>query len=397
MNSLFELKGKLQHVYAKYSKIIDKGLQFVLAFATFFMINSNVGFMSMLANPVIALGLSVICAFLPPVATALFAAGLVVAHFYTVSLGVMAVTAMIFMLMFIFYVRFTPKMALVIILTVLAFMFKAPYIMPIACGLLLTPISSVPVSFGVMAYYAVEYVKEFAANMKEEANLLGDIGDCAKGIFQNKEMWVTVIAFIICVLVVYNVRRMSMAQAWKVAIAAGALVNIVFTIAGSIAFGVHASYVMLFVGSAVAVVVGFVLEIGFFAVDYSRSETIQYEDDEYYYYVKAVPKINVAAPEKTVKTINSREEMGEETQIIDAEDNRRRNAKAEHSRKKSRPEQNNDKVIKKDRDVKRKNDSERRVSGKRVSKTKAGKKAENTEHLLLTQSLQKELNLDKKK
>ena len=30
---------------------------------------------------------------------------------------------------------------------------------------------------------------------------------------------------------------------------------------------------------------------------------VQFEDDEYYYYVKAVPKNTVATPEKRVKTI----------------------------------------------------------------------------------------------
>ena len=36
--------------------------------------------------------------------------------------------------------------------------------------------------------------------------------------------------------------------------------------------------------------------------------TIQFEDDEYFYYVKAVPKVTVTAPEKTVKRINERQE-----------------------------------------------------------------------------------------
>ncbi len=40
-------------------------------------------------------------------------------------------------------------------------------------------------------------------------------------------------------------------------------------------------------------------------VDYSRTEKVQFEDDEYYYYVKAVPKVVVAKPEKKVKQINS--------------------------------------------------------------------------------------------
>ena len=38
----------------------------------------------------------------------------------------------------------------------------------------------------------------------------------------------------------------------------------------------------------------------------SRTERVQFEDDEYYYYVKAVPKMYVAVKEKQVKTINAK-------------------------------------------------------------------------------------------
>ena len=48
-----------------------------------------------------------------------------------------------------------------------------------------------------------------------------------------------------------------------------------------------------------------------FSVDYSRTQRMQFEDDEYYYYVKAVPKIVVSAPEKTVKKINERQEWSQ--------------------------------------------------------------------------------------
>ena len=45
-----------------------------------------------------------------------------------------------------------------------------------------------------------------------------------------------------------------------------------------------------------------------FSVDYTRTEYLQFDDDEYYYYVKAVPKMKVAVEEKTVKHINERKE-----------------------------------------------------------------------------------------
>ena len=41
-------------------------------------------------------------------------------------------------------------------------------------------------------------------------------------------------------------------------------------------------------------------------MDFKRTEFVQYEDDEYYYYVKAVPKITIANTDVKVKQINAR-------------------------------------------------------------------------------------------
>ena len=38
---------------------------------------------------------------------------------------------------------------------------------------------------------------------------------------------------------------------------------------------------------------------------YARKEYLQFEDDDYYYYVKAVPKIQVTQAERTVKTFGN--------------------------------------------------------------------------------------------
>ena len=49
-----------------------------------------------------------------------------------------------------------------------------------------------------------------------------------------------------------------------------------------------------------------VIQFFLFNVDYSRTETMQFEDDEYYYYVKAVPKLTISTPDKVVKHISER-------------------------------------------------------------------------------------------
>ena len=342
MNDLIVWRDKLQELYAMKSIYIDKAVQFVLALVTFLMINQNIGLMKAVATPVVAVALAVICTFLPPVVTAYVAAGLVIVHLFKLSIGVAAAAALIFVVMFIFYCRFTPKKALLLLVTPVAFMLHVPYVVPVACALVLGPISAVPVVFGTIIYYMIECVRTSATAITSADGITRQISLFVKTVFQDKTLWITVIAFIISIFVVYTVRRLSVDHAWKIAAASGAVVNIVVIVIGDIVFGIqttqeveiyfnlHTSYNMLIVGNIAAVVIGFIMEFFLFSVDYSRTERLQFEDDEYYYYVKAIPKISVTAPEKTVKHINERKETGE---IAGTEPERRQKSKSGQTEK----------------------------------------------------------------
>ena len=121
-------------------------------------------------------------------------------------------------------------------------------------------------------------------------------------------MWVVIAAFAICLLVTYTVRRMSIDHSWKIALLVGALLNILIIGGGDMILDVGASYLELIGGNVAAIVIGLVLEFLFFSVDYSRSESMQFEDDEYYYYVKAVPKMSVTTRKKQIKKINAKKD-----------------------------------------------------------------------------------------
>ena len=69
--------------------------------------------------------------------------------------------------------------------------------------------------------------------------------------------------------------------------------------------GLQFSIPGIILGSILAVVVGIVLQFFVFHLDYEKTENLQFEDDDYYYYVKAVPKVSVEPPKRTVKRINS--------------------------------------------------------------------------------------------
>ena len=366
MDNLFVIREKMRELYAAHSRVFDKGIQFVLALVTFYLINGNVGFMKAAASPVATLALAVICTFFPMIITVLLATALILVHMFAASVSALAVTALIFLVMYIFYLRLTPKMAIVVLLT------------PIALGLVATPISLVAVICGTIVYYMMAYVKKAAPGMESsgKAKMMTEITAYVKQVFQNKEMWIAIAAFIICLFLVYTIHRQAADHAWKIAIAAGAVANIIVIAIGDVALGVHTSYVGLIFGNIFAVIIGLILELFFFSVDYAKSENLQYEDDEYYYYVKAVPKLSVATPEKTVKRINERHG----TEIMDTN----------KIRKNRQPK--NDRAEKVHPNQRQSNQGRKRPTAKKGPSAKKHD-IDEVNKLLLTQSLKKDLNM----
>ena len=125
------------------------------------------------------------------------------------------------------------------------------------------------------------------------------------GILGNKEMFVMIVAFAITIILVYVIRRMNIDYAWTIAIIVGGLADILILLIGDLMYTTNISILGVILGSIVAFGIVKVLQFFVFNVDYARTERVQFEDDEYYYYVKAVPKITVATPSRTVKRIHT--------------------------------------------------------------------------------------------
>ena len=102
---------------------------------------------------------------------------------------------------------------------------------------------------------------------------------------------VLVILFAAVTIIVNAVRRLSVDYSWYLAIGTGAVAYLAISIAVSIFSGNSGSLLPTILGVAGAVVVSLILQFFLFHVDYRRTEYLEYEDDEYHYYVKAVPKV----------------------------------------------------------------------------------------------------------
>ena len=307
MTTLLVAKQILMTLYSKYEVYITPLLKFFLALVSLLLINSRMGYMESIDKLTVVLIVALMCSFMPMNFIAIMAALFTLLHMYSFSLECAVVVGAGFLLMFLLYLRFSPKDTLVVLLLPICFLLKIPYVIPIAMGLIGTPASAVSVACGVISYYMIHYVVQnvsVIASMADEETA-AKFKFIIDGLIGNKEMVVTIIAFIITVILVYIIRRLSMDYAWTIAMAAGAIVNIMILLVGDLMFDTNVALFGVILGTIISLLLTAVLQFFVFNVDYSRTEKVQFEDDEYYYYVKAVPKVTVAKAEKKVKQISS--------------------------------------------------------------------------------------------
>ena len=309
MTELLELREKVKLFYSKYEVFILPVVKFLLAFVMLNTINGQLGYMTKLDNVAIVLVGALMCSFLPSGFMVLLAALFSLLHMYALSMEVALVGGCVYLLMILLFFRFSPKEALVVVITPILCILKIPYIMPVAMGLLGTPASAVSVGCGVAVYYLINTVAQNAPtiNTMGAEEMTAKIRLLIDGILNNKAMLVMITAFAITVLVVYLVRRMSLDHSWTIAIVAGAMIDMIILLVGDLLYDTNLSVLGVILGVVLAIVAGKVIEFFRLCLDYSRTEKVQFEDDEYYYYVKAVPKMSVTAPTKTVKKINSQQ------------------------------------------------------------------------------------------
>ena len=300
MVALLELKEKFKKIFNKYDIYMIPGMKFIVALVALLMLNASIGYMSRLKNPLIAVAVAILCAFLPNGATIIFLSIFMIAHLYAISAELAIVTLCLFILMYLLYFRFTPKSGNILIITAILCWLKMPYLVPVAIGLTGGLLSIIPVSFGIMAFYIVKTASEFETAISNQtvSNGVQKFSFIIDSLINNKEM-------LICIAAVAVTIRLSVENAWLIAILAGAVVQFVILVVGNLLFTVKMNMLFAVIGTVLAVIIGYLLQILFFSVDYKRTEIVQYEDDEYYYYVKAVPKLVVVNEDLKVKRINA--------------------------------------------------------------------------------------------
>lgn len=316
MTTLLELKEKLTRFYGKYDIYITPVIKFTVALTAFLLINHNIGYMEKISSTPIALILALICSILPVGGAVFIGSVLILLDMYALSVEVCIVALILFILMYILYFRFSPKNEYGVLLTPICFGLNIPFVTPVGMGLLRELYSMFSLVCGIVLYFFLNGVKQNETTLggvDEKDAATSKIVVALNQLLGNREMYLVLAIMVVTLVIVYIIRKMSIEHAWAVAIIFGILFEAVGMIAGDMVLGISGKTITVLVGSIISCVIAFVIQFLFFNLDYSRTERLQFEDDEYYYYVKAVPKMTVAAPTNTVKKINTQRRPANQT------------------------------------------------------------------------------------
>jgi len=309
---LLEFKEIVKVFCEKYSIYVKILLKLLLSVTVLFMINAHIGYNQTIDNAVILLGIAFICAIVPDAVTIIMICLVTFAEMYSVSLIVALPVVCVYLIMYFMYVKYIPMQAYVILCIPFMYIMNIHYAIPLICGLFMTPVTAVSCAFGVFAYYMFSVINQSEIVYKGDGisdtiNIYNVIVDA---LINNKYMFFTIIVFAVTLLVTYIIRRQKFAHASYIAISAGFLISFMSFLLAIAFVDTSDSMLSVIIGNIAGACIAVVAQFFRMTLDYNGTKQVQFEDDEYYYYVKAVPKYTVSAPEKQVKTIHAQKPTG---------------------------------------------------------------------------------------
>lgn len=310
MAYFLELKEKLKRVYSKYDTYLIAIIKFVVMFTILVCMNQLTGYISGMGNPyLIFLACALVCALFPQGMMAIVLSGFLLLQMINVSQEAALILALLLLIMSASYFIFKPGNSYLMVLAAMLTCWKLPGVIIVAAGMLFMPYAVIPIAFGIVLGTYVDFVAGNLTNLVSGTSTLTTMQKVVfltNGIFKSQEMWLLILAAVITVCMVYIIRKMSVAYAWTIAAVTGAIVNVVVNVFGGYILNMQINVVFTMIASVVGLLLTLLVYVFVYSLDYSRVENIQFEDEDYYYYVKAVPKMTVAQSQINVKTISER-------------------------------------------------------------------------------------------
>lgn len=291
MSTVGGLRDKLQGLYGRHSHLIDAIGRFLLAGGMCFLIREAIGFHPLWSNPLVLLIVSLIAATLPVQMIPILGGALITVEAFAVDLVAGGVSVLLFLVLFLFFLRFVPEELTKAVLTPMSMYFHLDAFIPIYAGLVSTPAAIFSVCPGAVIYSFVLSLKNSAEEMKAmpSSDYLGKAELLLKGAL-TPLLAVELLSLAVCLLAVYFAGRLSANYAPYIAVLLGGAAQLLTYMAGSLLLKEESGILLMLIGTAASMAAAYLILLIRMPLRYAKSEYLRFEDENYCYYVKAIPK-----------------------------------------------------------------------------------------------------------
>ena len=308
MTALIELRTRIRQLISKQEGWVNGAFRFALSLAALLMVNNSLGYQPILCHWWVAVAIAFICAFIQMQGTTVIVIFYTLLQLMTLSTDVAAAALILIVVSYGVCAYFQSRDTYNFLTIPLCYHMNIPFMMPMAAGLSGGIYELPSVLFGSVVSYFLHTVSQ-NASLFLEANSEMSASILIQTKLLTSPMFYIYIATMCGVFILaYYIRTSKVKYAWFVAVMAAVMASFVAMLATHLFIEGRGGIPSLVIGSIVTLVLGVVMTFFVQGVDYNRTEKVIYEDDEYIYYVTAVPKVHVAEQEKEVKKITERKE-----------------------------------------------------------------------------------------
>ena len=288
------IQNRFKKFYAEYDEFILPVFRFFTAFFILYVLKNYIGLNPSVSRFPVILVISLICAFLPVGAVSVFAAGFVLLNMYKTSLSMALVTCVFLMVIMVIFFGLRPGKGIIFSLMSVCFILKIPYVIPLVLAFTAGISGIVPMISGIGFWYVIRYFHMNSDNMqfvKDPMVIVHEFVDIVSTIADDRSLILYLAAFMAGLCIVLLISRTGFNYCRETAIISGAAVMLLILVAGAAYFPVNLDFAAVIVGTVLSVMIALLYELFVFNVDYRGKQYVSFEDDDYFYFVKALPKI----------------------------------------------------------------------------------------------------------
>jgi hypothetical protein len=297
MSALLNVRDAIRDFLRRFDELITPIFRFIVAYIMLAFVNSMFGYEPLFDKGIVTILLSIIFALVSDRVVVLVTSLIMLLNVLAVSSELAILFLVLAVAMYCLYLRLFPDSAWIMLLVMILYQLKLTYAVPMIVMMFAGMTGIIPVAFGGVIYYISVYLRDVSQTLSQIANDAESDFQPYKYVLEafrdNKGFMVQIIVFAVAIIIGNIFYRLSIDYAWYIGLAVCAVVSMLFFVICGAMLGVDVEIGSVFVGTILGLIVALVFQVFKGMVDYSRKENVQFEDDEYYYYVKAIPKYNI--------------------------------------------------------------------------------------------------------